>query len=766
MALKDTVTRILITAKDETSGVFGTLQRNAGKVAAAIVGFFSVKLFAGAADSAEALDLQMRKLDAAIEATGGAAGLTAEEIDQMARRLDEATLGSAEGFRDAAAKLLTFKNVGKDSFETVLELAQDLADTGFGTLDTNITQLGKALEDPIKGMTALARSGVSFSRDQEAVIRSLVETGRAAEAQGLILEAVSGQVGGVARSMGTGLSGAVDLVKARFTELQQQLGAAILPSLQKFNERIADLYGRLRDSGAVEKFGEVIATVFESAQQAAFKFLDTLDLDAVIAKLREWAAATQETVAQWAGYMSTASSAAIVAFGAIGTGINTIKTAFFGVAGVVATFAQNMTGAFATVIEAVNRVTGKFGEAATEVRAISDAFGESARQNFANAAGALDDTAVSAERLRDSFSDLISPAESSAEALKLAADSTEDLNASAELTADKLDALGEGFEFIDGQAKKAAAGIKSTADAADGASGSLSGATDDALDLAAAYKELGVTSSEELRKAADRAKEAFDRIKASGTASVEDIQRAFRVYADRAIAANDGVADSTVQASASLVGLRVQADETGKIIVTAMNAAAAATREVAGEAANAAVEYRGLADAADAAGEAIERASSGPDRRPGRTAPGQSGTQLARMRGVDVDYEDVDELDKAFNEAFAKKHAELMKRYSTTTNVSRDKYIKDMQAIEQAALAESLQRIKDRAKKELEKEESAPPSRTGGSGITQRSTGDTGRAPSSGISGPISITINDARDPEKVARLVKKELDKIQRFAR
>ena len=83
-------------------------------------------------------------------ATGGAAGLTAEELDAMARRLDEATLGSAAGFRDAQIELLTFKSVGVDAFERTLIAAQDLSEAGFGRYKT-VVQLGKALEDPVKG---------------------------------------------------------------------------------------------------------------------------------------------------------------------------------------------------------------------------------------------------------------------------------------------------------------------------------------------------------------------------------------------------------------------------------------------------------------------------------------------------------------------------------------------------------------------------------------------------------------------------------------
>lgn len=422
MAAKDTVTRILITAKDEASSVFTSFQRHAGKIAIAVAGYFGVRLFGDSVKQAEALDVQMRKLEATIEATGGAAGLTAQDIDAMARRLDEATLGSAEGFRKAAGELLTFKSVGGDAFETTLELAQDLADAGFGSLESNAKQLGRALEDPIYGMQQLRRAGVMFSADQQQTIKSLVETGRAAEAQGAILDAVSGQVGGVARAAGTGLSGALDLVKKRFTDIKEQLGSAVLPVFQQFYERLAELYKRLTESGAVATFGEAIAAAMQAAQDAFFRFFESFDIDALIEGLKSWATTTKETVEAWAGYLSTASDVAKTAFGAITTGVHTIRTAFYGVAGVVADFAANATSAFASIMDGLSRFSGRFRGAADEARAISDAFAESARINYAKAADAMDDAAGSAERTRGAVQALVGGVEEIAPAVRTAGD--------------------------------------------------------------------------------------------------------------------------------------------------------------------------------------------------------------------------------------------------------------------------------------------------------------------------------------------------------
>lgn len=589
MAAKDIATRILITAKDEASSVFTSLQRHAGKIATAIAGYFSIKMFGRAVEEAEALDVQMRKLEGVIGATGGAAGLTAQEIDEMARRLDEATTGSATGFRDAAAQLLTFKSVGKDSFETVLMLAQDLADAGFGSVTTNAVQLGKALEDPVRGMNALARSGVSFSQEQERVIKSLVETGRAAEAQQMILEAVAGQVGGTAQALGGGLTGALDLVNKRFTDLKEQLGAAVLPVFQNFNERLAELYKRLTDSGAVRTFGETIASAFNAASEAFFKFFDSFDVDAVIGRLKAWASTTKETVEQWGQYLATASDVAATAFNAIATGFNTLKTGSLMLAASIAQSLSALTGMYARLLEMISGVIPQMRQSAEEWRSVSDAFGESARQNFDRATEAADRTQESFFRTTEALGDLLGLEQQAAAQTANTAAAIERTGQTAELTADQLDALGEGMEYVAGEAQQAATGIRAVGDAAGDSVDDLEASVEAAAALEQAFKDLGVVSQRSLDDAAEKARVAFETISRSGQASAREIEQAFRVYAERATAANQGVVSASLKAKGAMLGLKVEADETGKVIVRSMTEAASATGSV-GDAADSSAE--------------------------------------------------------------------------------------------------------------------------------------------------------------------------------
>jgi hypothetical protein len=159
------------------------------------------------------------QLAAALKSTGGAAGLTQAQLNGMAGELQRVTTFGDEAINSAQALLLTFTKIGGDVFPKAIEAAANMA-TALGTdLQSATTQLGKALNDPIRGVTALGRAGVQFSADQKAMIASLVETGRTAEAQRLILAELETQFGGSAVAARDTLGGALEGLRNAFGDL-------------------------------------------------------------------------------------------------------------------------------------------------------------------------------------------------------------------------------------------------------------------------------------------------------------------------------------------------------------------------------------------------------------------------------------------------------------------------------------------------------------------------------------------------------------------
>jgi len=198
-----------------------------GNLAAALLSVTMAGVAAGFRNVSNAVseaEVRLGAMEGVLKATGGAAGKTVEDIQVLARDIGEATLASTSEIERAATKVLTFKSITGDAFDQTLRAAQDLASTGFGTVTNAATQLAKVLELPSKGLKSLTRQGVSFSAEQENLIKLLEKTNRLQEAQSVILDVVAGQVGGVATQAASGFAGVVDTLGERWERLMIQLG--------------------------------------------------------------------------------------------------------------------------------------------------------------------------------------------------------------------------------------------------------------------------------------------------------------------------------------------------------------------------------------------------------------------------------------------------------------------------------------------------------------------------------------------------------------
>ena len=105
-----------------------------------------------------------------------------------------------------------------------MSLAQDMSAVFGQDLSSSAVQLGKALEDPVEGLTALRRVGVSFTESQKELIKSLVEAGETAEAQRIILDNLARQVGGAGEAEAGGLVGAAHRARAAWGNLLEEIG--------------------------------------------------------------------------------------------------------------------------------------------------------------------------------------------------------------------------------------------------------------------------------------------------------------------------------------------------------------------------------------------------------------------------------------------------------------------------------------------------------------------------------------------------------------
>lgn len=168
-----------------------------------------------------------RQLAQTVESTGGAAGYTATELKRMASGFQEVTRFGDEATIQGQSLLLTFTNIGRDVFPQATETMLDMSQALGQDMKSSAIQLGKALNDPITGVTALQRVGVSFTESQKEQIKTLVENGRTMEAQKLILAELSREFGGSAQAAAETYTGQVEQLTNSWGDLREQMGYAL-----------------------------------------------------------------------------------------------------------------------------------------------------------------------------------------------------------------------------------------------------------------------------------------------------------------------------------------------------------------------------------------------------------------------------------------------------------------------------------------------------------------------------------------------------------
>lgn len=197
-------------------------------------GLNAVTSFVGGAISAAQESAKIGKAtDAIILATGGAAQVSSEHVSDLATSLSMATGVDDELIQSGENMVLTFKNIQNQGdgvnaiFDRTNSAALDLSAAGFGSVESASVMLGKALNDPAQGLTALGRAGVTFTEEQKKQVKALQDQGDLLGAQKVILSEVEHQVGGVAAATADPMARA----NVAIGNLQEQLGGYLLPIL-------------------------------------------------------------------------------------------------------------------------------------------------------------------------------------------------------------------------------------------------------------------------------------------------------------------------------------------------------------------------------------------------------------------------------------------------------------------------------------------------------------------------------------------------------
>jgi phage-related protein len=226
------------TGLKQAEGAIKGFGSSLAKIGAAVGAAFAVRAIGNFAKEAVLAAEGVQQANNRIVAIAKSTALFGSETDAVTGRLikfaeaQEMRLAvDAEVIKGVQGQLLTFKALGASAdeaggiFDRTTEAAFNMAAAGFGSAESNAIQLGKALEDPIRGLTALRRSGTTFTADQQELIKTLVESGNLLGAQELILGELESQYGGVAEAT----ANASTKIGLAFDNIKEQAGAVLLP---------------------------------------------------------------------------------------------------------------------------------------------------------------------------------------------------------------------------------------------------------------------------------------------------------------------------------------------------------------------------------------------------------------------------------------------------------------------------------------------------------------------------------------------------------
>ena len=245
------------------------------------------------------------QLNSVLKATGNAAGFSADELKKYAKSLSEVTKFSDEAIIGGQALLLSFTEITGNELKTATEVMLDLSEFMGQDLKSSAIQLGKSLNDPAKGLSALSEVGVTFSVEQSEVIKKLAETGEVAKAQAMMMKILTGQMGHQARDAAKTFGGQVIILKNQFINLLEVIGGLVIPTLQalvtwirpiisgwiEWIKNQKDLKEQIKD------FVLNTVTILVSKLKEIWEVIKPL-----VMNLKEWAAANPELTAKIAAF--------------------------------------------------------------------------------------------------------------------------------------------------------------------------------------------------------------------------------------------------------------------------------------------------------------------------------------------------------------------------------------------------------------------------------------------------------------------------------
>jgi hypothetical protein len=247
-----------ISREANSSGLSGIGKAIGGTMVAGLAaGFAGVAAIVGVGIG-ETMDASAgtAQLAAGIKSTGNAANVSVKGMNDLAGSIQGVSGQTDDSIVASEKLLLTFTNIknnGPDKiFDRATQASADMAAKMGGDASSQAILLGKALNDPVKGIAALTRVGVAFTQGQKDSIAAMVKSGDTVGAQKIILKELSTEFGGAAKAAGESLPGQLARGQRAFEDMSQSVVTTFLPLI---------LPAVLAVSDAFRKFAPVVQDI-------------------------------------------------------------------------------------------------------------------------------------------------------------------------------------------------------------------------------------------------------------------------------------------------------------------------------------------------------------------------------------------------------------------------------------------------------------------------------------------------------------------------
>ena len=168
-------------------------------------------------------------MDAVLKSTGSAAGMTKQQLSDLAAAQAKVTTFSAGTTKEAENMLLTFTNIKSNVFPQTIKATEDMATAMHMDATDAAKALGKALNDPAAGLSKLTKQGVTFTAAQKEQIKAMQKAGDTAGAQKIILGELEKEFGGSAKAAGQTFTGQMQIMQNNLKSAGTTIMGALMP---------------------------------------------------------------------------------------------------------------------------------------------------------------------------------------------------------------------------------------------------------------------------------------------------------------------------------------------------------------------------------------------------------------------------------------------------------------------------------------------------------------------------------------------------------